>query len=142
MSDVEERRARIERALTAAWDRGDVDALDDIFSPDYARYTTTNDGQDLRAFKASILTTREAFPDLTTVIDDILIEGDRAAVRWHSTGTHSYSLFGVPATMQEVQVCGSSFARFVDGRIVEEHVNWDPRALLSALGIIRVGHDD
>jgi hypothetical protein len=41
-----------------------------------------------------------------------------------------------------VEVSGSTFARFEGDRVVEEFVTWDPRALLSALGIISVGQDD
>jgi predicted ester cyclase len=63
-------------------------------------------------------------------------------VRWHSTGNHRHSFLGVPATRREVTVSGATFARFEDDRIVEEYVTWDPRSLLSALGIISVGQDN
>lgn len=142
MPDVSARRTLIERAWTAAWDRGEVDALDALLSPGYRRRSSDDaDGQDLTAFKASITATRSAFPDLNTTIDDILIERDRAAVRWHSTGTHEHSFLGVPPTKRRVEVSGATFARFEGDRIAEEFVTWDPRALLSALGIISIGQD-
>ncbi|MET9968560.1 ester cyclase, partial [Streptomyces sp. NPDC006356] len=97
--------------------------------------------QDLTAFKAAIVSTRAAFPDLVTTIDDIVVEGDRAAIRWHSSGTHVNSFLGVPPTKRQVDVSGATFARFEGDRIVEEHVTWDPRSLLAALGVIRVGQD-
>jgi steroid delta-isomerase-like uncharacterized protein len=125
----------------AAWDRGDVDALDGLLSPDYRRVGSTGSSQDLAEFKASIVATRSAFPDLLTVVDDIVIEGDRAAVRWHSTGSHEHSFLGVPATKREVAVSGATFARFDGDTIAEEIVTWDPRTLLTALGIISVGQD-
>ena len=37
MSDNDDRRARIQQAWDAAWDRGEVDALDELLSPDYRR---------------------------------------------------------------------------------------------------------
>ncbi|MFF7732023.1 MULTISPECIES: ester cyclase [unclassified Streptomyces] len=141
MSNSDARRGLIEKAWTAAWGEGDVDALDALLSPAYLRHSTDPQPQGLEAFKASIVSTRSAFPDLVTTIDDIVVEGDRAAIRWHSTGTHKNSLLGVPATKRRVEVSGATFARFEDDRIVEEHVTWDPRALLSALGVIRVGQD-
>ena len=97
--------------------------------------------QDLTEFKASIIATRSAFPDLVTTIDEVVIEGDRAAIRWHSTGIHQHPFLGVPATKRQVDVSGATFARFEGDRIVEEFVTWDPRALLTALGIISVGQD-
>ena len=141
MSDTDLRRNRIGQAWVAAWDRGDVDALDGLLSPDYRRVGSTGSSQDLAEFKASIVATRSAFPDLLTVVDDIVIEGDRAAVRWHSTGSHEHSFLGVPATKREVAVSGATFARFDGDTIAEEIVTWDPRTLLTALGIISVGQD-
>jgi len=141
MTVNDERRAEIERVWVAAWDKGDVDALDDLMADGYQRHSSDGRPQDLAEFKASIIATRSAFPDLVTTIDEIVVEDDRAAIRWHSTGTHEASLLGVPATGRRVEVSGATFARFAGDRIAEEHVTWDPRALLTALGVISVGQD-
>lgn len=141
MSTTEAVRDRIVRAWSAAWDHGDVDALDTLLSPDYQRVGNTGDRQGLAEFKASITATRSAFPDLTTTIDEIVVEGDRAAIRWHSSGHHQHSFLGIPATKRPVSVGGATFARFDGDRIAEEFVTWDPRVLLSALGIISIGQD-
>lgn len=142
MSSADARRQLITDVWAAAWDQGEVDALDQLLSPEYRRRTEGEDpGQDLTEFKASIIATRSAFPDLVTTIDEVVVEGDRAAIRWHSSGRHERPFLGVPPTHREVRVSGATFAHFVDDRIVEEHVTWDPRALLSALGIISVGQD-
>lgn len=141
MSHAEPRRELIERVWTAVWGEGDVDALDELLSPNYLRHSTDPRPQDLTAFKSSILATRSAFPDLVTTIAEVVLEGDRAAIRWHSSGTHENGFLGVPATGRRVEVGGATFARFEGELIVEEFVTWDPRALLTALGIIRVGQD-
>jgi steroid delta-isomerase-like uncharacterized protein len=141
MTGADDRRARIEEAWAAAWDRGEVDALDELLSPDYVRRGSDGEAQSLTEFKASIISTRSAFPDLVTTIDEVVVEGDRAAVRWHSSGSHDQSFLGVPATKRRVDVSGATYARFENDRIVEEFVTWDPRALLTALGIITVGQD-
>lgn len=141
MSHAEPRRELIERVWTAVWGEGDVDALDELLSPNYLRHSTDPRPQDLSAFKSSILATRSAFPDLVTTIAEVVLEGDRAAIRWHSSGTHENAFLGVPATGRRVEVGGATFARFEGELVVEEFVTWDPRALLTALGIIRVGQD-
>lgn len=137
------RRQQIEAAWSAAWDRGEVDALDDLLAPGYRRHSSGDaEGMTLAAFKATITSTRSAFPDLVTHLDDILLDGDRAAMRWHSVGTHEHSFLGVPPTGRTVEVSGATFAHFdADGLVDTEQVTWDPRALLTALGIIAVGHD-
>lgn len=137
------RRQQIEAAWSAAWDRGEVDALDDLLAPGYRRHSSGDaEGMTLAAFKATITSTRSAFPDLVTHLDDILLDGDRAAMRWRSVGTHEHSFLGVPPTGRTVEVSGATFAHFdADGLVDTEQVTWDPRALLTALGIIAVGHD-
>ena len=135
-------KKQVIEAWAAAWDRGEVDALDRLLSPGYRRRSSSADeGLDLEQFKASIVTTRSAFPDLVTTIDEIMAEDDRVALRWHSLGKHDGSFLGVPPTHRTVEVHGSTFARFENDVIVEEFVTWDPRAMLSALGIISVGED-
>ncbi|QNJ93044.1 ester cyclase [Mycolicibacterium fluoranthenivorans] len=140
-SASEARREKIRAAWEAAWDRGEVDTLDGLLSPDYRRISAAGTSQGRGEFKASITATRSAFPDLLTIIDEMVVEGDRAAVRWHSTGSHEHSFLGVPATKRRVEVSGATFARFDGEQIVEEHITWDPRTLLTALGIIAVGQD-
>lgn len=141
MTDHTARRALIANAWHHAWDRGDLDAFDELLSPRYQRHGARGPAQDRDTFKASVLTTRAAFPDLTTTIDDIVLEQDSAAIRWHSTGSHTGEFLGIPTTARRVEVSGATFARFEDDRITEEFVTWDPRTLLSALGIISLGQD-
>lgn len=141
MSHPDTRRELIQRVWAQTWNLGDVDALDELHGSDYLRRSNESQPLDLDAFKASITATRSAFPDLTTTVDEVVLEGDHAAIRWHSEGTHKATLLGVPATNRRVRVSGATFARFDGDRISEEVVTWDPRALLSALGIISVGQD-
>ena len=143
VSTTDQRRALITEVWSAAWDEGDVDALDRLLATDYRRHGAEGgDGLTRDEFKASITATRSAFPDLVTSVEDVVVEGDRAAVRWRSTGTHQHSFLGVPATRRSVEVSGATFAHFGDDGLVHvEQVTWDPRALLSALGIITVGAD-
>lgn len=142
-STADERRQLVTDTWSAAWDKGEVDALDALLAPDYRRRSSGDDeGLDLAAFKATITTTRASFPDLTTTIEDLVVEGDLVAVRWRSHGTHTHPFLGVPATRKAIDVYGATFATFgEDGLVHEERVTWDPRGLLSALGIITVGQD-
>ena len=49
---------------------------------------------------------------------------------------------GVPSTERTVEVVGASFCRFSDGLLAEEWVVWDPRELLTAMSIWKVGSDE
>lgn len=143
MNHTSPRKDALVKAWTRAWDLGEVEALDDLLAPDYRRRTRSSEsGQSRDELKAMITTTRMAFPDLVTVVDDVVEDGDRMAIRWHSTGRHTGRFLGVPPTGKSVTVTGATFARFASHVVVEEWVTWDPRELLTALGIITVGGDD
>lgn len=135
-------KERVCQAWHEAWDNGNVDALDDLLADDFER---TSAGSDTRlsaaGFKEEILATRRAFPDLVTSIDHLLEEGDQVAIFWTSTGTHRHELLGVPATNRRVTTHGSNLCTVTNGKLSREQVTWDPRQLLTALGISTVRHD-
>lgn len=45
---------------------------------------------------------RAAFPDLRTTLEDVLVDGDRVAVRGTDRGTHRGDFMGFPASGREV----------------------------------------
>lgn len=126
----------ITSAWLAAWDKGDLDALDSLVSPGYTRTSkATGATVDLAGLKSEIAAVREAFPDLRTTVDDV-VEGDgTVAVFWTSTGTHTHEYLGVPATGLTVQTRGSNILILQDGKILKETVTWDGSELLAGLGI-------
>jgi steroid delta-isomerase-like uncharacterized protein len=143
MTSKSELKDRVRQAWHEAWDKGNVDALDEVLAGDFARTTHGSDRSlSAGAFKEEILAARRAFPDLTTSIDDIVEDGDQLAIFWTSRGTHREELHGVPTTNREVTTSGSNLCTVVDGRLRSERVTWDTHHLLSALGISTVRHDD
>ncbi|VXB45251.1 conserved hypothetical protein [Arthrobacter sp. 9V] len=126
----------ITSAWLAAWDRGDLDALDGLVTPSYTRTSkATGATVDLAGLKSEIAAVREAFPDLRTTVDDVVEGTGTVAVFWTSTGTHTHEYLGVPATGLTVQTRGSNILILNDGKIVKETVTWDGSELLAGLGI-------
>lgn len=123
-------------AWHAVWDSDDIDAFDALVTDDYVR-VSTNSGheKDAESIKQEIREIRSAFPDLTTTIDHILIEGSEAAVYWHSVGTFTEPLNDVPPTGQTVTTHGSNLITLEGSRISREQVTWDAHELLSDLGL-------
>ena len=58
---------------------------------------------------------QDAFADLTGVVEDTVVEGDKIAARvtWH--GTHRGDLFGVPGTGAPIAMQSVQILRFTDG---------------------------
>ena len=73
---------------------------------------------------------RVSFPDQQFEILQIVVDGDRVAVRWRGTGTQRGPFGPVPPTGRTVDYQGASFMRFADGRVVE---NWSVNELFTVL---------
>ncbi|MFC6234773.1 flavin reductase [Leucobacter soli] len=131
-------KGAVQKAWEAAWDRGEVDAFDEILHPDYRRVSTRSGRiTDAASLKQEILDARSAFPDLETTIDRIVVDddGESAAVFWHSVGTFGNDLNGVPATGRRVETRGSNLLELRDGRVASEQVTWDQSELLADVGV-------
>jgi steroid delta-isomerase-like uncharacterized protein len=74
---------------------------------------------------------RDAFPDVTVEIDEMVAEGDRVAVATTFTGTHEGELMGVAPTGRRVSVTGIDIVRVADGKIAEH------RGLTDIVGLMR-----
>ena len=57
-------------------------------------------------------------------------------LRFTLRGTHKGDLMGIPATGKQVTMTGLDLFRLVDGKIVEELVEWDALGLLQQLGVV------
>jgi len=74
-----------------------------------------------------------AFPNLYHVIEDVVIEGDKAAVRVVYTGTHTGKLFGFEPTGNRIRYSGASFFKFENDKIIDIWVLGDLNALYGQL---------
>lgn len=74
-----------------------------------------------------------AFPDLHIALEDIICEGNRVAVRWSSTMTHSGDHLGFPASEKKATLSGSSFLIIENGMIVAGWNFMDMHALMQTL---------
>ncbi|WP_194164680.1 ester cyclase [Microvirga thermotolerans] len=68
---------------------------------------------------------KKVFPDLHVVIEDMVAEGDRVAVRARWRGTHKADFRGIPASHKPVEFTGMVFWRIADGKIRERWASVD-----------------
>jgi predicted ester cyclase len=73
---------------------------------------------------------RGIFPDLQLTNDDVIVCGDKAAVRSTIRATHEGELFGIPATGQPIEFMAIDIHRLQDGQIAE---TWHVEDFLSVL---------
>lgn len=79
---------------------------------------------------------RDAFPDLHVVVDHVIAEGDKVAVRWTARGTHTGDGNGLAATGRRVETSGTVLLRFEDGKLAEEWVAGNQLDLMRQLGLM------
>ena len=130
----EENKAIFTSVLTEAFNKWNLDILDEVIAPNHVNHTDNVHGP--AEYKQFVAMYRTAFPDLHITIDDQMAEGDKAMHRWVATGTHKGELMGIPPTGKKISITGIYMGRIVNGKIVEEWGNLDTLGMLQQLGII------
>lgn len=133
---AEENRALIQRFVEEAFNRGNLDVVDEIYAPVYVAHTAGFHEQTPgpEGVKEFVGLYRRAFPDLHTTIEDIVTEGDRVAYRWTAVGTHQGELLGVPPSSHRMELTGITIERIEDGKIVETWNNFDQLGMMRQIG--------
>ncbi len=80
-----------------------------------------------------------AFPDMTTSLEDIIAEGDKVVVRYTMKGTHQGTYRGIPGTGKKFTQSGISIFRIQDGKFLETWMMNDTLGLMQQIGAIPAG---
>ena len=128
------RRAAMEetvRAFYQPFSDGNVDVFDDILTEDWTE-TPLAPGQEpgRENYKPVVAGLAASAPDLTIAVQEVIVEGDLAAVRSQLSATHSAEMLGVPATGRTFEIMTMDIHRFEGDRIAE---TWHVEDWLSAL---------
>ena len=139
---AEENSALIRRWFEEVWNKGRMEAIDEMASPDVIGHGQAQHDTDvgLHEFRNFAMGLRSAFPDMKVVIDQTLEQGDKVVARWTSTMTHTGEFLGFPATGKKATVTGTSIQRIAGGKIVEGWDNWDQLGLLVQIGAVPAAH--
>jgi steroid delta-isomerase-like uncharacterized protein len=78
---------------------------------------------------------RQALPDMSITVNQMIAEDDRVAVYWTASGTNTRAGMGFPATGKKIKVSGMTLFRFQDGKIREEWGVWDQLSAMRQAGL-------
>ncbi len=126
----------VRRYIEDVWNRGDLAALDALTTPAFAYHLGGQPPRDRSAFGQFIRATHVAFPDWRVEILDIIVEGQRAAVRWSGRVTHEGPFRGIAPTGRTITVSGINVYEVTDGRIAVEWEQTDSLGMLQQLGVM------
>ena len=118
--------------------QGRLEVADEIYTADYTNYLP-GAPEPLRgadAEKAYVAAWRSAFPDAVMTIEQLIVDGDTAAVRATFRGTHRGEFNGIPPTGRTATMAVANFLRVREGRIAENRPIFDGLSLMQQLGVI------
>ena len=127
-AEVEEQNKAIIIKAQEAWNKVDIEALKEIYSPDYVWHFAGEGTLSLEDLIEDLKWEKTGYPDRTYSIEDIFSKGDKVVSRYVYRGTHEGDREGFPATGKKVEMEGIIIDRIENGKIVE---SWDVADLLS-----------
>lgn len=133
----ERARSISRRFIEEVFNHGRLDLIEDLVAEDAVEHeelpiTTGEMRTDLRTWVAEL---RRAFPDYRIVLEDLIVEGDKVAMRERITGTHDGPFMGIPPTGRRIDVEAFDIVRIADDRVVEHWGISDGTTMVRQLGL-------
>lgn len=133
----DEHKAIIREHLEVLFNQHRVDRTDETVAPDYLDHAPLpGQAPGLEGAKQKWAGYLAAVPDVRLTVEELVAEGDKAAVRWTGQGTQQGELLGIPPTGRHAVVRGISIYRLAGGKIAEQWEQWDRLELLRQLGVL------
>lgn len=128
-------RALVRQGYEEMFNQGNLAAVDKYIAADYVEHQTMpGQAPGVEGFKQLITALRTAFPDLHITVEDMVVEGDKVAVRSTARGTQKGEFMGIAPTGKSVSMTAIDILLFKDGKAVEHWGNEDDLGLLQQLG--------
>jgi predicted ester cyclase len=132
------------RKVEEAWKAHDLDALNELFAPDFQAHTPGSDSlpAGVEGAKMAHQSSMQAFPDRQNQIHDIFGEGEFVVSHVSMSGTNKGGLpwFGIPANQAKINdVNWITIFRLEDGKVKESWATMEVPKLMSQLGAMPGG---
>jgi steroid delta-isomerase-like uncharacterized protein len=135
---AEENKALVRRSFEEVFNQGNLDAVEEIFAPDYVLHdpTSPEEIRGTEGMRQYVSMYRTAFPDLQQTIEEQIAEGEKVATRLTGRGTHQGELIGIPPTGNQVEAPGIVINRISGGKIAESWANYDALGMMQQIGAV------
>ena len=131
--DNVEREAQIRRFVDEVWNGRDYAACSKLYHEDYVNPF----GKGPEAKAAGIRINHLAFPKhMNVAIDDLIVSGDKAVLRFTLRGTDDGGYAGRSPTGRAVAESAVNIMQFKDDRVISEFMGADKLGLFIQLGVI------
>jgi predicted ester cyclase len=133
---AEGNKAVVLRYVEEVWNAHDLNAIDDLVSPEYVKHAVTTDEYRYGGARRIWEWILYVFPDHRFDIEDAAADGETVAVRGTMTGTHEGELMSLSPTGRCVAAQQSHWFRVEDGKVAEHWAVRDDLGMLQQLGVM------
>jgi predicted ester cyclase len=134
---MSEENKAVVRTVEEAWDRQDLDSLDQYFAPEFDNSASAVPGvpAGLEGAKMAHAAAMQSFPDRRVHIEELLADGDRVMVRARITGTNQggFPMMNVPPNGNPIDIAFVGIYTVRDGKIVSHWGLNDAATLMQQL---------
>ena len=135
-ADIEANKNLVQRMIDEVMNQQNLDVIDELFAADYLMHdpawpAEVKGPEGFKQWAGMMLD--PYFSDSRITIEDMIAEGDKVAVRWTWSGTHSGEFMGIPPTGKQIAVTGISIHRFADGEFVESWAIYDSLGMMQQI---------
>lgn len=121
------------RWFEEVWNQRREASIDELMAPDAYGHVEGGEYKGPAGFREMQAMFFSALSNVHIEIEDILSDGDRAAIRWRARGTHSGEGFGFRASKKQIDVRGTTWLVAHEGKIVEGWDTWNLAGMLASL---------
>src|SRR5262245_13839022 len=107
------------RWVEEIWNQGRAETINEIIAPNYVNYSAPELPRGPEGYRHIVAAFRGAFSDFHLVLEDLLAEANKVAVRWTMHGKHTGEFSGVAPTGKQVTFTGIAILRIAAGQIEE-----------------------
>jgi predicted ester cyclase len=134
MAQTTDAQTLVERMFDQVINKGDYDAIEELYAPDFVAHGPMGDVKGREAFTEMIAAWRDAAPDVHCEVSNFVVNGDEVAWLVRATGTHTGDGLGFPATGRPFDTLNANIGILRDGQAVE---HWSDQGMFQFL--VQVG---
>ena len=133
---VQDQKQLVRESELEAWNDGNVDVFDEIYTDEYVMHTPMGD-RDLAGVKEMIEAVRSGTSQFEFEVNELIGEGDRVVLRYTLSGRNTGPSFLTDEpTGKSWEGSGISIYRFEGGKVAEQWDRFDYLGVMQQLGLM------
>ena len=134
--DPASNKAIVQRMIDEVMNQQNLGVIDELFATDYLMHDPAwpmevKGPEGFKQWAGAML--EPFFSDGEIAVNDIIAEGDKVAVHWTWSGTHTGEFMGIPPTVRRITITGISIHRFANDKFVESWASYDALGMMQQL---------